>query len=80
MRGIDLAKIRHVREEVVIVKYEACDECGARGRKLLDIDNHVYCSRECYLDFCKRKFDVRWMELLKEPRNKKLLIKVPKIA
>jgi hypothetical protein len=47
------------------VNFQACDECGDGGPRLVELDNRIYCSRDCYLTACKRIFDARWMELLK---------------
>ena len=47
-------------KEVVI----ECDECKRVSPRPVDLDGGTYCSRECYLQFCKRKFDSLWFEIL----------------
>ena len=45
---------------------QTCDECRKEARRLLKIDNHLYCSRDCYLTACKRLFDSMWFQELKK--------------
>jgi len=49
---------------MAMVSFLACDECGQAVRKSVDLDGRVYCSRDCYLKYCKRVFDMRWMKML----------------
>ncbi|MCI0411960.1 hypothetical protein L0222_04055 [bacterium] len=46
-----------------------CDECGKEARRLIEINHGVYCSRECYLTFCKRLFDLRWIQALRSSQT-----------
>ena len=61
------------------ISYQACDECGDRGSRLIELDNRIYCSRDCYLMACKRIFDSRWMELLKASEEKEVETKSKRV-
>jgi hypothetical protein len=52
------------------ITYQACDECSDRGPRLIELNNRLYCSRECYLRACKRIFDSRWLEMLNHSKDK----------
>ena len=59
--------------------FQACDECGDRGPRLVELDNRIYCSRDCYLTACKRIFDARWMDLLKSSEKDESVTKTKKL-
>jgi hypothetical protein len=67
----------------MLVSYRVCAECQAISHKSLEVDGRLYCSRDCYLAFCKRVFDAKWIEMLAHHENKSTnltLVKPPKIA
>ena len=77
--GMNFADIPYARQEMASITYQACDECGDRGTRLIELDGRIYCSRDCYLIACKRIFDARWIELLKASEKKDVETKSRKV-
>ena len=51
------------------VTKRVCDECGKEGRRLIELDQRLYCSRNCFLSVCKRRFDGLWMQQLQTTQS-----------
>jgi hypothetical protein len=47
------------------LQIQTCDECRKESPRLLNLENRLYCSRDCYLVACKRLFDSMWFDKLK---------------
>jgi hypothetical protein len=71
-------------ETMATLTVSVCDECGKEARRLIEINHGVYCSRECYLSFCKRLFDFHWIQALRPSLPpeaiRKSKIRISKIA
>lgn len=65
IRGTFLAVYSCRCKKMATLTVLSCDECGKETRRVVEIEDHLYCSRDCYLTACKRYFDQRWFEMLR---------------